>query len=98
MNNVSYAYGFHEPVLNHLDLEINHSFFIFGDNGSGKSTLAYLLEGNDPHYRGEILINNKPLKDINQDSLKKHIILVEEHESFIPGSIKEVLIISRECC
>ncbi len=44
MNNVSYAYGFHEPVLNHLDLEINHSFFIFGDNGSGKSTLAYLLE------------------------------------------------------
>lgn len=91
MNNVSYAYGFHEPVLNHLDLEINHSFFIFGDNGSGKSTLAYLLEGNDPHYRGEILMNNKSLKDINQDSLKKHIILVEEHESFIPGSIKEVL-------
>ena len=41
MNNVSYAYGFHEPVLNHLDLEINHSFFIFGDNGSGKSTLLY---------------------------------------------------------
>ena len=40
MNNVSYAYGFHEPVLNHLDLEINHSFFIFGDNGSGKSTLV----------------------------------------------------------
>ena len=91
MNNVSYAYGFHEPVLNHLDLEIDHSFFLFGDNGSGKSTLAYLLEGNDTHYRGEILLNNKPLKDINQDSLKKHIILVQEHESFIPGSIKEVL-------
>lgn len=35
--------------------------------------------------------SNKSLKDINQDSLKKHIILVEEHESFIPGSIKEVL-------
>ena len=91
MNNVSYAYGFHEPVLNHLDLEIDHSFFLFGDNGSGKSTLAYLLEGNDSHYRGEVLLNNKPLKDINQDSLKKHIILVQEHESFIPGSIKEVL-------
>ena len=69
---------------------------MFGDNGSGKSTLAYLLEGNDSHYRGEVLINNKPLKDINQDSLKKFttvclvfasLVIV----SFIPGSIKEVL-------
>ena len=91
MNNVSYAYGFHEPVINHLDLEIDHSFFLFGDNGSGKSTLGYLLEGNDACYRGEILINHIPLKDINQDSLKKHIIRVQEHEPFMPGSLKEVL-------
>lgn len=91
MNNVTYAYGFHEPVLNHLDLEIDHSFILSGDNGSGKSTLGYLLEGNDPHYRGEILINSNSLKEINQDSLKKHIIVVKEHESFIEGSIKEVL-------
>lgn len=91
MNNVTYAYGFHEPVLNHMDLEVDHSFILSGDNGSGKSTLGYLLEGNDPHYRGEILINSISLKDINQDSLKKHIILVKEHEAFIEGSIKEVL-------
>lgn len=91
MNNVTYAYGFHEPVLNHLDLEIDHSFILSGDNGSGKSTLGYLLEGNDPHYRGEVLINSYSLKEINQDSLKKHIIVVKEHEPFIEGSIKEVL-------
>ena len=29
MNNVSYAYGFHEPVLNHLDLElVIHSLYL----------------------------------------------------------------------
>ena len=42
-------------------------------------------------YAIEAKAYHASLKDINQDSLKKHIILVEEHESFIPGSIKEVL-------
>ena len=63
-------------VLKGVDFSVDQGEVVclIGKSGSGKSTLAYLLEGNDPHYRGEILINNKPLKDINQDSLKKHII------------------------
>ena len=64
MNNVSYAYGFHEPVLNHLDLEINHSFFIFGDNGSGKSTIMKCIAGLYHPTSGGITINGY---DIDKD-------------------------------
>ena len=70
-----------------LEAELN---YIFGKNGCVPAYNSIVGGGENAcilHY----VENNKPLKDINQDSLKKHIILVEEHESFIPGSIKEVL-------
>lgn len=91
INNLSFAYGFHEEVLSHLDLTIDHTVFIIGDNGSGKSTFLKLLMGSDKHYKGDILINGLSLKDMRIDSLHEHIGYVALDEGFINGTVFENL-------
>lgn len=47
LQNVSFAYGEHPPVLKHINLRIGRGEIIVlvGENGSGKSTLAKLMAG-----------------------------------------------------
>lgn len=47
LENVSFAYGEHQPVLKHINLRIGRGEIIVlvGENGSGKSTLAKLMAG-----------------------------------------------------
>ncbi|MCI6988548.1 MAG: ABC transporter ATP-binding protein [Campylobacter sp.] len=45
------------------------NFSILGANGSRKTTLLKLILGFLPYKRGEIFINNKPLKDYHKKEL-----------------------------
>ena len=68
---VSFAYpGTEKNVINNLSLVLNpeESTAIVGANGAGKTTLVKLLLGLYPNYTGEILINDIPLRQIQNKS------------------------------
>ena len=89
--NVSFAYGYGEYVIKHRDLKIDHSIFVLGRTGSGKSTLLKLMAGFDCHYSGEIYVNDLSLRKIYLPSLMKHVLYVDNSESFINGTLYENL-------
>ena len=59
--------------------EKDKSYAIVGASGSGKSTLVNLLSAKYLSYNGEILYDNKDLKETSIDSLFEIISLVEQN-------------------
>lgn len=55
------------PVIKGITLEIQNGDFIslVGRSGSGKSTLLYLISSLDRNYEGNILYDNKDIKNFN---------------------------------
>jgi ABC-type bacteriocin/lantibiotic exporter with double-glycine peptidase domain len=72
-DNVSFAFGYREPLFNHIDLTINKHLYIKGNSGSGKSTLLKLIMGFNYNYSGDIYINDQELRTIDLNSLYDHI-------------------------
>jgi len=71
--NVVFAYpGIDAVVLKGVNFtfEKNKHYAIVGANGAGKSTIIKLLIGLYQEYIGEILINERELRDIPSDELK----------------------------
>lgn len=74
LQHVSKAYhsaGKMQPVLNDINLDINHGEFvaIVGASGNGKSTLMNLLTGIDHPTSGEVIINNHALHKLSSEKL-----------------------------
>jgi subfamily B ATP-binding cassette protein MsbA len=71
-NNVSFAYE-SEPVLHNIDLEIKkgESIALVGNSGGGKSTIINLLLRFYDIDEGEILIDNRNIKDYFISDIRK---------------------------
>ncbi len=72
LNNISYSYnnnGLITPVLQDLDLSIDQgeSVAILGQSGCGKSTLLNLIGGMSTPDKGEVLINNIDITEIDEN-------------------------------
>lgn len=70
-----------KQIINGLTFEIKkkEKVGLCGNIGSGKSTIAKLLTGLISNYKGDILINNIPLKSINLDKLRQYITYIPQH-------------------
>ncbi len=88
-DDVSYAYGYQMPVLEHIDLDIHHHLWIKGATGSGKSTLLKLLMGQDDTYQGDIYMNGQELRQIDLSSLHQHIGYLNETPTFLHMTLKD---------
>lgn len=86
-DNVTYAYGYQQPVIEHLDLSIQQHLFLKGETGSGKSTLLRLLMGVDMNYQGDIYMNQHELRTLDLKSLYQHIGYTNETPSFLHMSL-----------
>ncbi|VEF10901.1 ABC transporter-like protein [Pseudomonas fluorescens] len=88
---VSYAYPGGRQVFNHLYLDIpaGQSVGIAGTSGSGKSTLLSLLQRLDDVHSGVILIDDRDIRSVSQDSLRRQIAVVPQEPALFNRSILE---------
>lgn len=77
--NVYFSYG-HQDVLKNFSLVIRRGekVALVGESGSGKSTIANLLERFYDPSKGEILIDDIPLKQFSVEDLRRNIGLVSQ--------------------
>lgn len=77
--NVYFSYG-HQDVLKNFSLVIRRGekVALVGESGSGKSTIANLLERFYDPSKGEILIDEIPLRQFSVEDLRRNIGLVSQ--------------------
>jgi len=100
MNNVQFAYGDEKEkaVLHNINFSIssNEKVCIMGATGSGKSTLLRLLSGAYGDFSGNIFINNIPLSNYRQDTLRMQTgILLSQQDIFL-GTLMENITMGNE--
>ncbi|AGX41331.1 lactococcin-G-processing and transport ATP-binding protein LagD [Clostridium saccharobutylicum] len=91
--NVDFKYGTRQLVLKDitLDVKAGEKIALVGESGSGKTTIAKLLMGFYEIEKGEILLNNYNIKDINKESLRDKISYISQESFFFSGTIMENL-------
>ena len=92
LKNVSFTYPDSGIVaLNNINLKIKagESVAILGRTGSGKSTLASLISRLYDVENGEVLVDNKNVKDLNLDSLRKSVGYVPQDVFLFSESIAD---------
>lgn len=93
INNLTAYYQESDPILKDINLDIaqNKVTAIIGPSGCGKSTLLKVLnrliieEGGD--FDGEILLNNRPIDEYNDQELRTSVGMVFQQATVFPLSI-----------
>lgn len=93
LENVNFAYGLRENVLNDINISIQpgEKIALVGESGSGKTTIAKLLMGFYDVKEGNIVLNNNNINTINKEVLRSKISYISQHPFFFSGTIKENL-------
>lgn len=95
--NVHFAYpGTDRKILKGLSmkLENNKQYAFVGTNGAGKTTITKLITGLYDNYEGEILINNKNIKDFTQEQLKAYFSVVYQDFAKYNITLKDNILLS----
>ena len=77
-----------------LTIKKGEHIVITGHNGSGKTTLLRTIMGMQPIQKGNIQVNDIPIREINEKSIYKIIRYLPQTPHFINGTIKDNLSIS----
>ena len=90
-NNVSFGYPNEENTLNdfNLTIEPNKKVAIVGKSGQGKTTLFNLITRIFDVNKGEILLDGINIKDLDEESLSKHISIIRQEPFIFNRTIKE---------
>jgi len=78
------------PVLNNLsfDMKAGEKLAFVGASGGGKTTLVQMLLGFYQAESGSILYNDKPIEEIGQALVRKHVATVLQHPVMFHQSIR----------
>lgn len=79
-NNVTFRYGYENPVLEHLNIKIREGAkcAIIGESGSGKTTLAKLLLAFYTPEEGSIIIGGKNLNSCPVNVIRNSIAYISQ--------------------
>ncbi len=88
---ITYGYDPHQPVLKNVSFTINPGTraALVGPSGHGKSTLIRLLLGLIEPQQGEILINDKSLRQSDLNTWRKHISWAGQSPHLFHGTVME---------
>jgi ATP-binding cassette subfamily B protein len=88
---VSYTYPGRQPILEHLNLQIDagETIALTGPNGAGKSTLVHLLMRFMEPASGSILIDDTDISQVQLGRLRRQIGLVAQHTLLLNGTVAE---------
>jgi ATP-binding cassette, subfamily C, bacterial LapB len=99
LRDVAFKYPTQEQeVLSGISLTINpgDSISITGNNGVGKTTLINLLSGFLHPSQGQILLDDKDIKDFDLEYLRSQIGIVPQLGNLFEGTILENMTLYRE--
>ena len=99
IENLSYKYeSSKKNVLNHMNAEFEKGkvYAIVGKSGSGKTTLLSLISGLDVCTGGNILFNDRDLKELNRDDYRAKSIGVvfQSYNLLLNATAAENIILS----
>ena len=91
MKNVKFGYEKTRTVLDdiNLQLKVDEKIALVGKSGCGKSSIIKLLCGFYHNYKGEIYIYGRPYHELSLKSIRKHIALVSQDVTILPGSVAD---------
>lgn len=95
---VSFRYPHQETqALAHLSFHIapREVVALVGPSGSGKSTVLYLLAGFAQPQAGEILIDGRPISEIDIYRLRQNIALVGQRVMLFDDTIRQNILLGR---
>ncbi len=93
IENIQFAYGDNEPVLNGVNLNINRGekVALVGASGGGKSTLVQVILGMYPHQKGMVYFNDIPVTEIGLDVVRDNVATVLQHPAMFNESVRNNL-------
>ncbi|MGU9064869.1 peptidase domain-containing ABC transporter [Clostridium perfringens] len=93
--NVDFRYGTRQLILKNINMTINKGerVALVGESGSGKTTIAKLLLNFYQCEKGEIIVNDYNLLDINVEALRDKIAYISQETFLFNGTILENLML-----
>ena len=97
INNLSYKNGLNN-LFESISFKIDYGskFLLYGSSGNGKSTIIKILLKYIDDYNGEILIDNKNLKDINSNTISNSFTYVSQNNYLLNDTLKNNIIYDRK--
>lgn len=97
IENLTFSYE-GKSVLNNISMAIQkgEKVAFVGESGSGKSTLAKLLIGLLKYEEGDILYDDKPLKEFSLESLYDKVSYLSQEAPVFDGTIRENLVFDKD--
>lgn len=89
--NVSFSYDKSKPILNDISFDVKPSEVIalVGETGAGKTTIVNLLTRFYDADSGDIFIDNKSIKNLKRNSLRKCFSVVLQDTCLFTGTIMD---------
>jgi ATP-binding cassette, subfamily B, bacterial len=97
LQGVSFGYDPAQPVLRHLDLDVEPGEVValVGPSGAGKSTLFSLLLRFNTAQQGQVLLDGQDLADLRARELRRAVALVPQQSSVFSGTVAEAIAFGR---
>ncbi len=96
-SDLGFAYEGGRPVLDGVEFEVPAGSFVavVGGVGSGKSTLIKLLAGVLTPVRGDVMVNGRPLSEIDLGSFRQMIGYVPQEALLFSEPVRENVLLGR---
>ncbi len=96
--NVSFAYFEGKDVLKNINLSIKEGEWlgIIGQTGSGKSTLVNLITRLYDVQKGEVIVSDVNVKDLDLESLRDNISVSIQEKILLQGTMKSNILAGKQ--